>query len=215
MAAIPHATARSGTGGGFLLGMFIGLLIGLAVALAIALYLNKTPIPFMSRGKTSTEDGKSATGKPPAISGLAQGGQAEAKAVIPPVAAKAPEKPRFDFYKILPGGEEPVSDRELREQLRAAARSSEAAARKDTYFIQAGAFQNPADADNQKARLAILGFESNVEPTTLPDKGTFYRVRLGPYTKVDELNKVRQALAQNGIDANLVKLKSPDTAKAN
>ena len=209
MAAIPHATARRGSGGGFLLGMFIGLLIGLAVALAIALYLNKTPIPFMSRGKTTAEDGKSATGKPPAIAGLAQGGQADAKAAIPPVAAKTPEKPRFDFYRILPGGEEPVSDRELREQLRAAAKSSEPAARKDTYFIQAGAFQNPADADNQKARLAILGFESSVEPANLPDKGTWYRVRMGPYSKLDEINRIRQALAQNGIDASLVKIKEP------
>jgi hypothetical protein len=34
-------------------------------------------------------------------------------------------------------------------------------------------------------------------------------VRLGPYTKVDDLNKVRQALAQNGIDASLVKIKEP------
>ena len=216
MAAMPHATARTGAGGGFLLGMFVGLLIGLAVALGIALYLNKTPIPFMNRPKTAAEDGKAAAGKPPAISGLPQGGPAEAKTAVPAVAAKVPEKPRFDFYKILPGGEEPVSDRELRERLRAAAKSSEpAAASKDTYFIQAGAFQNPADADNQKARLAILGFESNVEPTNLPDKGTFYRVRLGPYTKIDELNKVRQALAQNGIDANLVKLKDPGSAKAN
>lgn len=214
MAAIPHATARRGSGGGFLLGMFLGLLIGLAVALGIALYLNKTPIPFMSLGKSPAEEGKSAAGKTPALTGLPQGGRADAKAVVPAVAAK-PEKPRFDFYKILPGGEEPVTDRELRERLRAAAKSSEPAASKDTYFIQAGAFQNPADADNQKARLAILGFESSVEPTNLPDKGTFYRVRLGPYTKIDELNKVRQALAQSGIDANLVKLKSPDTAKAN
>jgi len=216
MAAVPHATARKGTGGGFMLGMFVGLLIGLAVALGIALFLNKTPIPFMSRDKPAAE-----AGKPPAIAGLPQGGPAEAKAPVPKPAAKAAEKPRFDFYKILPGGEEPVSDRELRERLRAAAAAgaskapAAAAASTDVYFIQAGAFQNPADADNQKARLAILGFESNVEPTTLPDKGTFYRVRLGPYTKIDELNKVRQALAQNGIDANLVKLKDPASAKAN
>jgi cell division protein FtsN len=214
MAAIPHATTRKSSGGGFVLGMFVGLLIGLAIALGIALYLNKTPIPFMSR-KPATEEGKAGGGKPPAIAGMPQGGPAEAKAPVPAVAAKAPEKPRFDFYKILPGGEEPVSDRELRERLHAAASKSQPAASKDVYFIQAGAFQNPADADNQKARLAILGFESNVEPTTLPDKGTWYRVRLGPYTKVDELNKVRQALAQNGIDANLVKLKDPTAEKAN
>ena len=217
MAAVPHATARKVTGGGFMLGMFVGLLIGLAVALGIALFLNKTPIPFMSRERPLAEEGKTAAGKPPAIAGLPQGGPAEAKAPVPKPAAKTADKPRFDFYKILPGGEEPVSDRELRERLRAAAaaKSAPAAASQDVYFIQAGAFQNPADADNQKARLAILGFESNVEPTNLPDKGTFYRVRMGPYTKIDELNKVRQALAQNGIDANLVKLKDPASAKAN
>ena len=41
----------------------------------------------------------------------------------------------------------------------------------------------------------------------LPDKGTHYRVRLGPFARLDELNRVRQTLAQNGIDAALVKLK--------
>jgi len=218
MAAIPHATTRKGPGGGFLLGMFAGLLIGLAIALGIALYLNKTPIPFMSR-KATAEDARTA-GKPPALAGMPQSGTTPATAPEPKppatTAAKAPEKPRFDFYKILAGGEEPVSERELRERLRtAAAPKGQAAAPRDVYFIQAGAFQNPADADNQKARLAILGLESNVEPTTLPDKGTWYRVRLGPFTKLDELNRVRNALAQNGIDANLVKLKDPASAKAN
>jgi cell division protein FtsN len=214
MAAITHATARKGTGGGFLAGMFVGLLIGLAVALGIAIYLNKTPIPFMSRAKP--EGAKPEAGKPPPLAGLAQGGEKPAARV--PV--KPPEKPRFDFYKILAGGEEPLSDRELRERLRAAQEPApgpvaSAPAAQDVYFIQAGAFQNPADADNQKARLAILGFESNVEPTNLPDRGMFYRVRLGPYAKVEELNRVRQALAQNGIDANLVKVKDPASRKVN
>jgi cell division protein FtsN len=115
------------------------------------------------------------------------------------------EKPKFDFYKILPGQEEPVTEKELRERSRLARSQQEVS--KDVYFIQAGSFQNPADADNQKARLAILGFESSVEPANLPDKGTWYRVRLGPYRKVDEINRVRQALAQSGIEASLVKIK--------
>src|SRR6266704_3544458 len=122
--------------------------------------------------------------------------------------AATPEKPKFDFYKILPGQEEPVSEKELRERARAAAKGQLLEA-KERYFIQAGSFQNPAEADNQKARLAILGFESSVEPANLPDKGTWYRVRMGPYTKVEEINRVRQMLAQNGIDASLVKIKEP------
>jgi len=139
--------------------------------------------------------------KAPAISGLP---------TQPAVAAKSPEKPKFDFYKILPGGEEPVSDKDLKAAAKAAAAAKgHPDLAKDVYFIQAGSFQNPAEADNQKARLAILGFESSVEPANLPDKGTWYRVRMGPYTKVEEINRVRAMLAQNGIDASLVKIKEP------
>jgi len=198
---------RKRSEGNFLAGMGVGVLLGLAVSLGIAFYLNRTPIPFMS-AKPKPAEKNGAAAKAPAIAGLPQGG---ASAGAP--ASGTAEKPKFDFYRILPGSEEPVSDKELRErerQQRAAAKSgggSQQEASKDVYFIQAGSFQNPADADNQKARLAILGFESSVEPANLPDKGTWYRVRMGPYAKVEEINKVRQALAQNGIEANLIKVK--------
>ena len=189
---------RKRSAGGFLFGLFTGVVIGLAVALGIAFYLNRTPVPFITaKPKPPEKD----TGKPPAIAGLPQTASAP---------ASSPEKPKFDFYKILPGAEEPVSERELRERLRAS-RSGQQEASKDVYFIQAGSFQNPADADNQKARLAILGFESSVEPANLPDKGTWYRVRMGPYNKLDEINRIRQALAQNNIDASLVKIKEPQS----
>ena len=182
--------------GGFLLGMSVGVLIGLGVALGIAFYLNKAPMPFLT-AKPTKADKEQASGKPPAIAGL------PGTTSVPAAA----EKPKFDFYKILPGQEEPVSEKELRERSRQARSQQETS--KDVYFIQAGSFQNPADADNQKARLAILGYESSVEPANLPDKGTWYRVRLGPYTKVEEINRVRQALAQSGIDASLIKIKEP------
>ena len=198
-----HRVARSvppsRSGGSFLLGMFVGVIIGLGVALGVAFYLNKTPLPFIDKSKSAAaKDGKDASAEPakqPAIAGMPQS------------AAKGGEasKPRFDFYKILPGSEEPVSDKELKDAAKAAKGQPESA--KGVYFIQAGSFQNPADADNQKAKIAILGFESGVEPTTLPDKGTWYRVRLGPYSTLEELNQVRRTLSQNGIDASLVKLR--------
>jgi cell division protein FtsN len=187
---------RKRSAGGFLFGLFTGVVIGLAVSLAIAFYLNRSPVPFITaKPKPAEKD----AGKAPAIAGLPQ------TATAP---TTAPEKPKFDFYKILPGAEEPVTERELRERLRAS-KAGQQDVSKDVYFIQAGSFQNPADADNQKARLAILGFESSVEPANLPDKGTWYRVRMGPYSKLDEINRIRQSLAQNGIEANLVKLKEP------
>lgn len=186
---------RKRSGGNFLAGMGVGVLIGLIISLGIAFYLNRTPIPFMT-AKPKQAEKNGAAAKPSAIAGLPQGGAAP---------AAAPEKPKFDFYRILPGSEEPVTEREIRERLRAKGGQQEAG--KDVYFIQAGSFQNPAEADNQKARLAILGFESSVEPANLPDKGTWYRVRMGPYAKLEDINKVRQALAQNGIDASLIKVK--------
>jgi cell division protein FtsN len=172
------------------------VVIGLAVSLGIAFYLNRSPVPFITAKARPVEKD---AGRAPAIAGLPQTATAS---------ATAPEKPKFDFYKILPGAEEPVTERELRERMRAG-KGGQQDVSKDVYFIQAGSFQNPADADNQKARLAILGFESSVEPANLPDKGTWYRVRMGPYQKLDEINRIRQSLAQAGIEANLVKIKEP------
>ena len=185
--------------GNFLLGVFVGLVVGLGIALGVAFYLNKTPIPFLSKKPATKDAVADSAAKAPAISGLP---------TQPAVAAKSPEKPKFDFYKILPGGEEPVSDKDLKAAAKAAAAAKgQPDLAKDVYFIQAGSFQNPADADNQKARLAILGIESSVEPADIPDKGTRYRVRLGPFAKLEDLNRVRATLAQNGIDASMVKIK--------
>ena len=58
-----------------------------------------------------------------------------------------------------------------------------------------------------KAKLALLGLEANVEATTIPEKGVMYRVRLGPYDKIDEINKVRSQMAQNGIEPSLVRVR--------
>jgi cell division protein FtsN len=185
------------SGGSFLLGMFIGILLGLGIALAVAFYLNKTPLPFLgkSRPPGDAKDAPVSPQKP--IAGMPQGG------------VKGPERdrPRFDFYKILPGAEEPVTEKELKDAAKAGKGQLEAA--KAVYFIQAGSFQNPADADNQKAKIALLGFESIVDPTPLPDKGTWYRVRMGPYASLEDMNRVRRVLSQNGIDASLVKAKDP------
>ncbi|MBC7803421.1 MAG: SPOR domain-containing protein [Candidatus Parcubacteria bacterium] len=198
-----HSVPPSRSGGGFLLGMFVGLVIGLGIALGVAFFLNKAPLPFIG-GKPRpavSKDGKDAdAARTAAVAGMPQG------------AAKGADKPKFDFYKILPGGEEPVSEKELKDAAKGGKNQPETA--RGVYFIQAGSFQNPADADNQKAKIAILGFESAVEPTLLPDKGTWYRVRLGPYTGLEDLNRVRRALSQNGIDASLVKVKDV-AAKAN
>jgi cell division protein FtsN len=202
--------------GGFFLGVIIGLVLGLGIALGVAFYLNKTPIPFSPRAKS---DAKDAAAKAPNIVGLPQG-----STQLPAFSATTPtEKPRYDFYKILPGGEAPTTGKPAAAPPPTSAPAPSASAApaprpavtNEPYFIQVGSFQNPVDADNHKARLAIIGLESSVEPTTLPDKGTWYRVRIGPFTKLEDINRVRQTLAQNGIKSTLVKAKTGTVSKVN
>lgn len=188
----PRRAPKSRSGGsGLLIGLLIGFLLGLGAAALIAIYLFKTPVPFINKARPPEKPSPSA--------------QNLSEAAKPAKPEEA--KPRFDFYRILPGQEEPVTG----EQLKAAAAREKAGQAdtlpKDTYFLQAGAFQNPADADNLKARLALIGLEAGVEPTNLAEKGVWYRVRLGPFSRVGDINQVRSQLAQNGIDASLVKIK--------
>ncbi|HET9403127.1 MAG TPA: SPOR domain-containing protein, partial [Burkholderiales bacterium] len=118
--------------------------------------------------------------------------------------AKSPAaKPRFDFYKILPGSEEPATDQQLRD----AQKKKSTVAARETFFLQAGAFQGATDADNLKARLALLGVEATIQTTTLPDKGVWHRVRVGPYTSVEELNRTRETLRRNGVQTALIKVR--------
>jgi cell division protein FtsN len=181
---------RPDSSGSFLIGLFFGFLLGLGVAAGIAIYFFKTPIPFADRPRPQD--------KPLA---------SDQKALEPSKSAKADDKPRFDFYRILPGKEEPITERQMRDAAKQAAKPG---APKETYFLQAGSFPNPADADSLKAKLALMGMEASVEPANVAGKGVWYRVRLGPYTRVDEINRIRQQLAQNGVDVSLVKV--TDTA---
>jgi len=187
MAKESRTVAKKKNGGSTLLGVFIGLILGLCIAVGVAWYMNKTPIPFLTKAK------------PPEKAEAEPG-----KTIVKPdeKTTQQVEKPRFEFYKILPGAEVPVTEQQIKQ-------AAKPGAPVENYLLQVGSFHNPADADNLKARLALIGVEAGVEPIDLPEKGTWYRVRVGPYTKVDEINRVRQNLAQNGIEATLVKIKDP------
>jgi cell division protein FtsN len=175
--------------GSLLIGILIGLLLGLGIALAVAWYINKMPTPFQNRSS-------------PSAKGDAQKSPVADAAKSDDKTGKAETKPRFDFYKILPGSEEPVTDQQFKE-----AQQKPSAQAKEAFFLQAGAFQNAPDADNLKARLALMGVEATVQTTTLPDKGVWHRVRVGPYTTVDDLNRARETLKQSGIDTTLIKVR--------
>lgn len=191
------ARGRGGrrNGSSLLVGILLGLVLGLVVALGVAWYINKMPNPFTSRATPSPPPGKADSAKAP----QAKTPRVEEKS------GKADDKPRFDFYKILPGAEEATPDKAVQDT-----QKGSTAAVKETFFLQAGSFQNAPDADNMKARLALLGVEAAIETTALPDKGVWHRVRIGPYTSVEELNRTRDTLKQNGVQTTLVKAREPE-----
>ena len=208
----PAAASRKKSGGGTLLGLFIGLVIGVLAAAGVVWYIFKTPAPFTNKGQPSP------TSAPPAAAQPAAAAQQTAAAPmalpgkpgdpIPP----AGDKPRFDFYKILPGNSDTTADPKQTEPKPTDAaknkpekdKSEKELALKEPVYLQTGSYQNAADADGQKAKLAMMGVEASVQQVMLQDR-VWYRVRLGPFRKAEELNAMRADLSRQGIDANIVK----------
>jgi cell division protein FtsN len=185
--------SRRPSGSSLLTGILIGLVLGLSVALGVAWYINKMPNPFAAR--TAQPNKNESRKAPPTQTAKIDGENQKTEET----------KPRFDFYKILPGSEDPAPEKAPKD-----ARKGSTAGPREAFFLQAGAFQNAPDADNLKARLALLGIEASIETTVLPEKGVWHRVRIGPYTSVEELNRARDTLKQNGVQTTLVKARETD-----
>ena len=193
--------AKKKSGGGTLIGMFIGLVLGVVAAAGVVLYLNKSPLPFNKQ--------------------VLAGNGAQSNAAQPAQPMALPGKPgdpipekRFQFYDILPGKADAVpekaakpevqKDEPKKEEKKEEPKKEEIKESKTPLFLQAGSFSTAQDADNQKAKLAFMGVEAVIQQVMIQDK-TLFRVRVGPYTKIDELNKVRAELAKAGIESQLSK----------
>lgn len=183
----PRARAKEKrtSAGGMLVGIFIGLMLGALVAVLGAWYFTQhTPFRSDSRqGDTSTAP-VAPPDKPIALPGRPGG--------------KPVEKPQFDFYKLLPEGENAAAPKPTGEDARAAAAHQR-------FYLQAGAFEDPSEADNVKARLALMGVEASVSRAELDGKGTVHRVRIGPFDDEKRLDEVRQEMAAAGIQTVPVK----------
>lgn len=74
------------------------------------------------------------------------------------------------------------------------------------YLLQAGAFQASGQAEELKAKIALLGLGARVEAAEI--KGTtVYRVRMGPYGTAGDLAEAKRKLAAGGLQAMAIKVK--------
>ncbi|MGA7593671.1 MAG: SPOR domain-containing protein [Gallionella sp.] len=166
-----------------LVGILAGMVIGVAMAAAVAWFMKRSPSPFVNREQPAL-----AVPQPESALPAIPLEQAPAKT--------GDDKQRFQFYKILTDKQKgPAVPADQGRQVKPLIPVFQ------PQILQAGSFPNPTDAENLKAKLALLGVESSIQSATIKDKGVWYRVRLGPYKTADEMNKTRGFLKQNGVDS--------------
>jgi cell division protein FtsN len=193
----------------------------------VALWLNRLSNPFVDKGKQIEALPKIGATQPPPPPEAAKAAEKAAekakaapdKSAEPPkksAAATKNERPRFEFYQILPGDKE-VTDKEIKAAKAAPPKPAEEAPKPgssprtpkafsgELFWLQAGAFASESDADNLKAKIALTGLEASVRPVNVENKGTLYRVRLGPYQSIDDANRMKTALSQNGVAAAIIR----------
>ncbi len=77
--------------------------------------------------------------------------------------------------------------------------------RPGTYVLQIAAYRTEAEADRQRAKLAMIGVESKIQPVNANDQ-TLYRVRVGPFKSLDELNRIRSRLRSAEIESTQMRV---------
>lgn len=173
------------SGGGVFVGIVIGLMLGAVFAAGVAWYLTQSN-PFAGQDTRAPTDASNPL----------------APRVLPGKPGDRPvEKPQFDFYKILPKGDGSVEVPATVAPVEATRPVAE------RFYLQVGAFEDPTEADNLKARLALMGIEASVQRGESANKGTVHRVRVGPYNRVEDMNAARAELARAGMESSLVRVK--------
>lgn len=177
--------------------MVAGLSFGLAVAAFVYIERPASPPPPAASAPAATAPKPTAgkDGKPAAVP-------------LPPK-----EKERFTFYELLKNQEVvlPSDAAKSPEPPKTPAPSNPATpapagAEDGSYIIQVASYRSQAEAEKQKASLALLGIESRIESVTIDGKDTFYRVRIGPDGNWKHVQATMSRLESNGIQALLVKL---------
>ena len=199
--------------GGTFLGFILGLVLGLGVALGVAIYVTKVPTPFSNKNQPRTnaqdvqeteknkdwnpnsvlqpkapaEQPVAPNANPPAADTSAAAADAAKSVPRPAVTAD----PLGDLAKTKSGLSTPATPPDATDPF--------------DYLVQAGAYRTSADADAQKAKLAMLGLDAKVSERDQAGR-VVYRVRMGPFNDKNTAERIRTQLEANGIENTLVRV---------
>ena len=194
-----------------LLGFVLGLVVGLAVALGVAMYVTKVPTPFSNKNQTrspeqdAVEVEKNKDWNPngalqpkPAASAPEPGlvTPAPAPAAVPVETARPEVKPAVQA--------DPLGDL-AKSKGGLATTPAAAVAEPFTYFVQVGAYRSAAEAESQKARMALMGLDAKVSEREQAGR-TVYRVRLGPFEDKASAERLHSKLDGANIDNTIVRI---------
>jgi hypothetical protein len=171
------------------LGVLAGLGVGLAVAAAIYIKDHRADPALTQIAKIDKKKPHGIEAPPDADGG--------------PDAGNADDSGRsYDFYQSLPKFEVvvPEKEKDVRPDLRAVPET-----RRGTYVLQAGSYKNFADADRVRAKLALQGIESKVQKVSV-DNDTWLRIRIGPISNLDQLNRMRTILRKADVDVLVIRV---------
>ena len=223
MKAMPQKNSQRG---GFAVGLIIGLLIGLALALGIALYVTKVPVPFVNKvpQRTPSQDAAEAeknknwdpnsplAGKNPAKPNPSAGASGPLIAPATGLPSNLPPPTTATAPATLPGARDPgaiLADRPAPAASKPGATAGGVTTVPGTdpfvYFVQAGAFGKSEDAEQQRAKLAMLGLESKLTEREQSGR-TVFRVRLGPFERKTDADSTKEKLTEAGIESALVRV---------
>ena len=178
-------------------GIFIGMVVGVGMAAGLTWYMMKSPSPFLQKEQAAD----AAKSLPPAGAALPNAPSAAASS------GANNGKPRFEFYNVLTDkqGTKTTAPAKQMDKDRPAEKAKPADSKPVVAYapqiLQVGSFSSVGDAENLKAKLALIGVEAHIQTASVPDKGVRYRVRLGPYKNEDEMNRARNFLKQNEVDS--------------
>lgn len=117
-----------------------------------------------------------------------------------------PQRPRFDFYTILPEMEVVISDEEAQPP---PVDDGPAKIENDVrYRLQVGSFKRMTDADRQKARLALLGVEAEIQKVNIGQGDVYFRVLTQAFESKRELNNKRKLFQKNKINSLVVQVRN-------
>lgn len=210
--------------GGTLIGLILGIIIGLGAALAVAVYVTKVPVPFLTKTPKDTESKETERNKnwdpnsplygknpapsapvtpvSPAPAPVATPTSPVPEVKAPEVVAPAPQEAKKPDSKVT--SSDPLGDL-ANQKLKQSDAKSAAVETGFDYFVQAGAFRSQADADAQRAKLAMLGWEARVSEREQNGR-TVFRVRVGPFGKRDDAEQLKGKLDGAGVDSALVRV---------